>query len=154
MQCSIAGSSRVSMLARPAAAAAAAAAAPARTGVLLRDLPEMAKAGLIEEMMNDAIDSALGDEDIEEETDAEVEKVLLEVAGETLAALPAARARPVSNQQQPMMTAAAPLPVIAAAASHCRARQQAQLLSVLLSSSTSNILCIPTANSPAVLLRS
>ena len=35
----------------------------------------MAKAGLIEEMMNDAIDSAIDTEDIEEETDAEVEKV-------------------------------------------------------------------------------
>lgn len=93
--------------------------------LLLRDLPEMAKAGLIEEMMNDAIDSALGDEDIEEETDAEVEKVLQEVAGETLAALPAARARPVSNKQQPMITAAAAaLPVIAAAASLCRARHK------------------------------
>jgi len=40
----------------------------------------MAKAGLIDEMMNGAIDSALGDEDIEEETDAEVERVLQEVA--------------------------------------------------------------------------
>lgn len=36
---------------------------------------EMAKAGLIDEMMNDALDSALDDEGIEEETDAEVEKV-------------------------------------------------------------------------------
>jgi len=35
----------------------------------------MAKAGLIDEMMNDALDSALDNEDIEEETDAEVEKV-------------------------------------------------------------------------------
>jgi hypothetical protein len=35
----------------------------------------MAKAGLIEEMMNDALDSALDNEEIEEETDAEVEKV-------------------------------------------------------------------------------
>jgi hypothetical protein len=30
---------------------------------------------LIDEMMNDALDSALDNEDIEEETDAEVEKV-------------------------------------------------------------------------------
>jgi charged multivesicular body protein 3 len=35
----------------------------------------MAKAGLIEEMMNDAIDSALDNESIEEETDEEIEKV-------------------------------------------------------------------------------
>eukprot|EP00775_Hariotina_reticulata_P002794 gene2794-3087_t len=61
---------------------------------------EMAKAGLIEEMMNDAIDSALGDEELEEETDAEVEKVLLEVAGDTLAAMPAARARPAATAAQ------------------------------------------------------
>lgn len=58
---------------------------------------EMARAGLIEEMMNDALDSALDNEDIEEETEGEIEKVLLEVAGETLASLPAAKARPVSS---------------------------------------------------------
>lgn len=57
---------------------------------------EMARAGLIDEMMNDAIDSALDNEDMEAETDEEIEKVLLEVAGETLAALPAAKTRPVS----------------------------------------------------------
>lgn len=57
---------------------------------------EMAKAGLIEEMMNDAIDSTLDNESIEEETEEEIEKVLLEVAGETLAALPAAKARPAA----------------------------------------------------------
>lgn len=51
---------------------------------------EMARAGLIDEVMNDAIDSALGDEDLEEETDAEVQKVLQEVAGDVIAALPAA----------------------------------------------------------------
>lgn len=59
----------------------------------------MAKAGLIEEMMNDALDSALDTEDMEEETEGEIEKVLMEVAGETLAALPAAKARPVSVEQ-------------------------------------------------------
>jgi hypothetical protein len=36
---------------------------------------EMQRAGMIEEIMNDAIDSAIGDEDLEEETDAEVDKV-------------------------------------------------------------------------------
>lgn len=51
---------------------------------------EMARAGLIEEIMNDAIDGALGDEELEEETDAEISKVLQEVAGEVIAALPAA----------------------------------------------------------------
>jgi charged multivesicular body protein 3 len=41
----------------------------------------MAKAGLIEEMMNDALDSALDSEALEEETDAEVEKVCACVRG-------------------------------------------------------------------------
>jgi hypothetical protein len=50
----------------------------------------MARAGLIEEIMNDAIDGALGDEELEEETDAEIAKVLQEVAGEVIAALPEA----------------------------------------------------------------
>lgn len=63
---------------------------------------EMAKAGLIDEMMNDALDSALDNEDIEEETDAEVEKVLLEVAGETMAQLPAAKARPAPVAAEPV----------------------------------------------------
>ena len=36
---------------------------------------EMMKAGMIDEMMGDAIDGALDSEDMEEETDQEVEKV-------------------------------------------------------------------------------
>lgn len=56
---------------------------------------EMQRAGLIDEMMSDAMDSAMGMEDEEEETDAEVQRVLDEVAGEALAAMPRARARPV-----------------------------------------------------------
>lgn len=55
----------------------------------------MAKAGLIEEMMNDALDSALDTEEMEQETEDEIEKVLMEVAGEVMAALPAAKAQPV-----------------------------------------------------------
>eukprot|EP00882_Tetradesmus_deserticola_P016923 GHRQ01018103.1.p1 GENE.GHRQ01018103.1~~GHRQ01018103.1.p1 ORF type:complete len:159 (+),score=84.93 GHRQ01018103.1:253-729(+) len=57
---------------------------------------EMARAGLIEEMMNDSLDSALDNDSIEDEADEEIEKVLLEVAGETMAALPAAKARPAA----------------------------------------------------------
>lgn len=53
----------------------------------------MMKAGLIDEMMGDAMDSALDTEDMEEETEAQVEAILAEVAGETLASLPAARVR-------------------------------------------------------------
>lgn len=36
---------------------------------------EMMKAGVIDEMMDDAIESAIDSDDIEEETDAEVDKV-------------------------------------------------------------------------------
>ena len=45
------------------------------------------KAGVIEEMMNDAVDNALDSEDIEEETEEEIEKVLTAIAGETAAQL-------------------------------------------------------------------
>lgn len=58
----------------------------------------MMKAGLIEEMMNDTLDSALGDEELEEETEAEVDRVLMEITGETLAQLPAGKLKPL---QQP-----------------------------------------------------
>lgn len=36
---------------------------------------EMMKAGVIDEMMSDAIDDAVDGEDVEDETDAEVDKV-------------------------------------------------------------------------------
>lgn len=48
----------------------------------------MMKAGLIEEMMTDAMDDVT--ETQEEEIDVEVDKVLQEVAGEVLAKLPEA----------------------------------------------------------------
>ncbi|KAF5467055.1 hypothetical protein F2P56_016921 [Juglans regia] len=51
---------------------------------------EMTKAGVIEEFVTDAVDSALDSEDIEEETEEEVDKVLTEIAGETAAQLPEA----------------------------------------------------------------
>jgi len=38
---------------------------------------EMMKAGVIDEMMSDAIDGAIDDEEMEDETDAEVDKVSL-----------------------------------------------------------------------------
>lgn len=40
--------------------------------------------------MNDAVDNTLDSEDIEEETEEEVDKVLTEIAGETSAQLPVA----------------------------------------------------------------
>ncbi|XP_061999769.1 vacuolar protein sorting-associated protein 24 homolog 1-like [Rosa rugosa] len=51
---------------------------------------EITKAGLIEEVVNDTLDTALDSEDIEEETEEEVEKVLSQIAGETAAQLPEA----------------------------------------------------------------
>ena len=51
----------------------------------------MMKAGLIEEMMNDALDGALDTEDMEEECEAQVEQVLAELALDTRAALPQAK---------------------------------------------------------------
>jgi len=51
---------------------------------------EMTKAGVIEEFVNDTLDTALDSEDIEEETEEEVDKVLTELAGETAAQLPVA----------------------------------------------------------------
>ena len=55
----------------------------------------MTKAGLIEEMTSEALDGALGADELEEEADAAVEAVLAEVAGNVIASLPAAKARPV-----------------------------------------------------------
>jgi hypothetical protein len=50
----------------------------------------MMKAGLIDEMMNEAIDGALDTEDMEEETEEQIEQVLAEIAGDMMAALPSA----------------------------------------------------------------
>jgi charged multivesicular body protein 3 len=51
-------------------------------------------------MMGDMMDSAVDTEDAEEETDAEVDKVLFEVAGESVAALAGAKA-PTAKKAQP-----------------------------------------------------
>ncbi|KAK9940028.1 hypothetical protein M0R45_016705 [Rubus argutus] len=51
---------------------------------------EMTKAGVIEEIVNDSLDTALDSEDIEDETEEEVDKVLTAIAGETAAQLPEA----------------------------------------------------------------
>ncbi|RRT50188.1 hypothetical protein B296_00051903, partial [Ensete ventricosum] len=45
-------------------------------------------AGVMEEMVNDAVDTALDSEDIEEEIEEEVDKVLAAIAGETVSQLP------------------------------------------------------------------
>lgn len=49
---------------------------------------EMMKAGMIEEMVADTLEDVLDEDGMEEETEAEVDKVLSEIAGETLANLP------------------------------------------------------------------
>ncbi|XP_010535627.1 PREDICTED: vacuolar protein sorting-associated protein 24 homolog 1-like [Tarenaya hassleriana] len=54
---------------------------------------EMTKAGVIEEFVNDAVDTALDTEDMEEEIEEEVDKVLTAIAGETAAELPDAVVR-------------------------------------------------------------
>ncbi|KAB2063475.1 hypothetical protein ES319_A10G218300v1 [Gossypium barbadense] len=64
--------------------------APQMAATMQEFSKEMIKAGVIEEMVNDALDSALDSEDIEEETEEEVDKVLSEIAGETVAQLPEA----------------------------------------------------------------
>lgn len=46
------------------------------------------KAGVIEEMVSEAIDSVVDSEDLEAETEAAVDKILKEVTGETLAEMP------------------------------------------------------------------
>lgn len=63
---------------------------------------EMAKAGIIDEMMTDVMDSMMDGEDLEEETEEQVDKILLEVAGETLAQMAAApqQQRQAAQQQQ------------------------------------------------------
>lgn len=55
---------------------------------------EMAKSGLIEELVNDALEDINGVDDLEAETDVEVNKILAEIAGETAVTMPGAeRAR-------------------------------------------------------------
>jgi charged multivesicular body protein 3 len=52
---------------------------------------EMMKAGVMEEMVNDAMVSALdADGELEEETEAQVEQLLAELAVESVGAMPAA----------------------------------------------------------------
>ncbi|KAJ0021697.1 hypothetical protein Pint_32066 [Pistacia integerrima] len=64
---------------------------------------EMTKAGVIEEFVNDAVDSALDSDDIEEEIEEEVDQVLTAIAGETAAQLPEAVRK--EKAKQPAQTA-------------------------------------------------
>ena len=66
---------------------------------------EMMKAGLIEETMNDAMESVLDDEDVEEETEEEIAKVMQEIAGDIGQQLPSAEGKlPVGQQEVCRMT--------------------------------------------------
>ena len=56
---------------------------------------EMMKSGLIEEMVSDAFDEAAG-MDVEAETDAEVNKILAELAGEQMVAMPGAETHTIA----------------------------------------------------------
>ncbi|KAK4753768.1 hypothetical protein SAY87_001872 [Trapa incisa] len=64
---------------------------------------EMTKAGVIEEFVNDALDTALDSEDMEDEIEEEVDKVLTAIAGETAAQLPEAARK--EKMKQPLSTA-------------------------------------------------
>lgn len=59
------------------------------------------QAGVMEEMVNDAMDSALDDEDMEEEIEEEVDKVLSAIAGETASQLPDAVRKQKEKVTQP-----------------------------------------------------
>jgi charged multivesicular body protein 3 len=59
---------------------------------------EMAKAGMIDEMVGEAIDGAVTEEGEDEEAEAEVDKVLMEIAGADMESL-AAAAAPKAKQK-------------------------------------------------------
>ena len=61
---------------------------------------EMVKAGLIEEQISEAMDSALGDEDLETEANLEVDKIMREVVEGTLAPIGAVPQAKIETSQQ------------------------------------------------------
>ena len=71
---------------------------------------EMAKSGLIEELVNDALEDINGVDDLEAETDKEVNKILAEIAGETAVTMPGAERARVA----PKAVAAEPEPSLRA----------------------------------------
>ena len=68
---------------------------------------EMARAGMIDEMVGDAIDGAVAEEGEDEAAEAEVDKVLMEIAGADMESL-AAAAAPRTKQRIAAQEAAAP----------------------------------------------
>lgn len=65
---------------------------------------EMAKSGLIEEIVNDALEDIHGVDDLEGETEAEVNKILAELAGEVTVSLPASEKTKVAPVAAPKET--------------------------------------------------
>ncbi|EPS67269.1 hypothetical protein M569_07508 [Genlisea aurea] len=61
---------------------------------------EMIKMGIMEEMVNDAVDDALDTEDIEAETEAVIDKMLIAIAGEAVAQIPDFIRREKQQQQR------------------------------------------------------
>jgi charged multivesicular body protein 3 len=59
----------------------------------------------MEEMVNDAVGSALDNEDIEEEIEEEVDKVLSAIAGDTASELPDAVHKEKERMKQPSTSA-------------------------------------------------
>ncbi|KAJ4970748.1 hypothetical protein NE237_003847 [Protea cynaroides] len=79
--------------------------APEVAATMQKFSKEMTKAGVIEKTVSDAVDPALDSKDIEKETEEEVDKVLTEIAVETVAQLPQAVRR--ERIRQPTKTAKA-----------------------------------------------
>lgn len=75
-------------------------------GLIMQNMSkEMMKAGIISEMMDDMIDSAVDTDDIEDETEVEVQRVLDEIAGETMERMPTTsskqeQATPVEEEEE------------------------------------------------------
>jgi len=67
---------------------------------------EMEKAGLIEEITSDMMDDAMGTDDIEDEADAEVQKVFDEIAAPILKELQAAPSTKIDAPVKPVHVAA------------------------------------------------
>eukprot|EP01023_Acetabularia_acetabulum_P020132 TRINITY_DN2037_c0_g2_i2.p2 TRINITY_DN2037_c0_g2~~TRINITY_DN2037_c0_g2_i2.p2 ORF type:complete len:221 (+),score=34.96 TRINITY_DN2037_c0_g2_i2:88-750(+) len=62
---------------------------------------EMMKFGVIEEMIADTIDDAIDADDLEEETEAQLDQILVEITGETLAQLPQANKAQIQQPEIP-----------------------------------------------------
>ncbi|KAK9799789.1 hypothetical protein WJX73_008465 [Symbiochloris irregularis] len=74
--------------------------APQMSQIMMQMSREMMKAGVIDEMMEDTLDSALDTEDMEEQTEAEVDKVLAELAVEDMSSMAKAGTANKRIQQQ------------------------------------------------------